>query len=133
MDIAGQGRTRVAPSCGRGNRRTRHLRAATLIAEMDGDARRMSEGAETAGASLGSLCRYFPDQTASVRTPAESRNTEGRKSIVEALAQADSTDALCDAVTCVVVAKLVDIHHVLFIDDALFFAEPVVGETHSAA
>ena len=52
--------------------------ATALIAERGSDSLRMSEIAELAGISIGSLYQYFPDKSAIIRTLAERYNAQGR-------------------------------------------------------
>ncbi len=68
--------------------------AAALIAEEGSDAMRMSEVAEKAGVSIGSLYQYFPDKAAIIRTLAERYNTEDRACIEAELADVHSAAGL---------------------------------------
>lgn len=79
---------RRAPTQRRGRERVERLlgAAATLIEEQGSEALRMSEVAERAAVSIGSLYQYFPDKSAIVATLAERYNAEGRACIAEALA-----------------------------------------------
>ena len=52
--------------------------AIRLIAERGSESLRMSEIAELAGISIGSLYQYFPDKSAIIRTLAERYNAQGR-------------------------------------------------------
>ena len=60
--------------------------ATSLIAEKGIDSVRMSEIAELAGVSIGSLYQYFPDKAAIVSTLAERYNAEGRACVESELA-----------------------------------------------
>lgn len=60
--------------------------ATALIAERGSDALRMSEVAERAGVSIGSLYQYFPDKSAIVRTLAERYNALGLECVRAELA-----------------------------------------------
>src|SRR6187200_3383987 len=65
----------------------RMLAAATaLIAEQGSDALRMSEVAERAGVSIGSLYQFFPDKSAIVGTLVERYNEAGRRCIADGMA-----------------------------------------------
>lgn len=66
----------------------RMLAAAVTLIERDGsDAMRMSDVAETAGVSIGSLYQYFPDKMAIVRSLAERCMIEGRTCVENELAK----------------------------------------------
>lgn len=71
---------RRAPTQRRSRERLERLlaAAASLIEERGSDAMRMSDVAETAGVSIGSLYQYFPDKAAIIRTLAERFNADGR-------------------------------------------------------
>ena len=60
--------------------------ASELIAKRGSDQLKMSEVADRAGISIGSLYQYFPDKSAIIRTLAERYNAESRRCIEEALA-----------------------------------------------
>ncbi|TKT75912.1 TetR/AcrR family transcriptional regulator [Aquamicrobium sp. LC103] len=59
--------------------------AAARIARNGSDQLRMSDVAEGAGVSIGSLYQYFPDKSAIVRALAEHYNAQSRQCIEEAL------------------------------------------------
>lgn len=94
--------------------------AALLIAEKGSDAMRMSEVAEKAGVSIGSLYQYFPDKAAIIRMLAERYNTEGRACIEEGLAKVRDLAGLREAFS-----ELVDTYY------AMFLAEPVMRDIWS--
>lgn len=82
---------------------------------------RMSEVAEMAGISIGSLYQYFPDKAAIIRTLAERYNTASRDCIATELAKVTSIAELRDAF-----AALFDIYY------EMFRAEPVMRDIWSA-
>ncbi|MCG8444809.1 MAG: TetR family transcriptional regulator [Hyphomicrobiales bacterium] len=94
--------------------------AAEIIAEKGSDALRMSEVAQLADVSIGSLYQYFPDKSAILRTLAEHYNAECRRCVEEALDTAATMDELCAAF-----AELVDDYY------GLFLAEPVIRDIRS--
>ncbi|HEX6704386.1 MAG TPA: TetR/AcrR family transcriptional regulator [Albitalea sp.] len=94
--------------------------ASALIAEKGCDRVKMSEVAELAEVSIGSLYQYFPDKQAVVRTLAERYTAESRRCIDEALTGVHDLDGLLAAY-----ADLVDQYH------ALFLAEPVMRDIWS--
>lgn len=95
--------------------------ARTLIAEKGSDAMRMSEVAEMAGISIGSLYQYFPDKSAIIQTLARRYNAEGRKCIEAELSNVRDIDGFRDAF-----ARLIDIYY------GIFLAEPVIRDIWSA-
>lgn len=95
--------------------------ATALIQEKGSDAMRMSEVAEKAGISIGSLYQYFPDKAAIVRTLAERYNAVCNECIAAELAKVTSLAELRDAF-CV----LFDIYY------DMFLAEPVMRDIWSA-
>ena len=113
---------RRAPSQSRSKERVqRMLAAAVTLIERDGsDAMRMSEVAEMAGVSIGSLYQYFPDKSAIIRTLAERTNAEDQACIKEALTAVGSIDELREAF-----AGLVDTYY------GMFLAEPVMRDIWS--
>ncbi|MDX3925117.1 MAG: TetR/AcrR family transcriptional regulator [Shinella sp.] len=96
-------------------------RATELIADQGSDAMRMSELAERAGISIGSLYQYFPDKRAVVGTLAERYNAASRACIEKGLAKVERLEDLETAF-----ADLIDIYY------ALFLAEPVIRDVWSA-
>lgn len=91
--------------------------AATLIAEKGSETVRMSEIAEGAEVSIGSLYQYFPDKSAIIRTLAERYNAQGRECVEKELGviatEADLVPAL---------ARVVDRYY------AMFVAEPAMRD-----
>lgn len=94
--------------------------ASKLIAEKGSDHVKMSEVAELAGISIGSLYQYFPDKRAIIRTLAERYAAASRKCIEQALADVRDLKGLRDAF-----ASLVDQYY------AIFLAEPVMRDIWS--
>lgn len=94
--------------------------AADLIAAAGSDAMRMSDVAERAGVSIGSLYQYFPDKGAIIRTLAERYNAESRACIAKGLADARDLDGLCEAF-----AGLIEVYY------EMFLAEPVMRDIWS--
>lgn len=121
-DIAATSASRRAPSQRRSRERVENiLEAATaLIAEAGSDAMRMSEVAERAGISIGSLYQYFPDKAAIIRTLAERYNAQGRECIEAELANVRDMAGLRTAF-----GGLIDIYY------GLFLAEPVMRDVWS--
>jgi len=107
---------RRTPTQGRSRQRVERLlaAAAALIAEEGSDAMRMSEVAERAGVSIGSLYQYFPDKAAILRTLAERYNVEDRACIEAELATVHSAAGLRAAL-----GRLIDTYY------EMFLAEPV--------
>ncbi|MEQ1956137.1 TetR/AcrR family transcriptional regulator [Mesorhizobium sp. CN2-181] len=96
----------------------RMLAAATaLIAEQGSDALRMSEVAERAGVSIGSLYQFFPDKSAIVGTLVERYNEAGRRCIADGMADVTSEDDMRRAFSA-----LIDIYY------RIFLAEPVMRD-----
>ncbi|SFT44991.1 TetR/AcrR family transcriptional regulator [Mesorhizobium sp. YR577] len=91
--------------------------ASALIATTGSDAMRMSEVAENAGISIGSLYQYFPDKGAILRTLAERYNAQGRECI-----EAELADVRDMAGLRVAFGRLIDIYY------GLFLAEPVIRD-----
>jgi AcrR family transcriptional regulator len=95
--------------------------ARTLIAEKGSDAMRMSEVAEMASISIGSLYQYFPDKSAIIQTLAKRYNAEGRKCIDAELSSVRDIDGFREAF-----GRLIDIYY------GIFLAEPVIRDIWSA-
>ncbi|RJG43677.1 TetR/AcrR family transcriptional regulator [Mesorhizobium sp. DCY119] len=91
--------------------------ASALIATTGSDAMRMSEVAENAGISIGSLYQYFPDKGAILRMLAERYNAQGRECI-----EAELADVRDMAGLRVAFDRLIDIYY------GLFLAEPVIRD-----
>lgn len=91
--------------------------ASALIATTGSDAMRMSEVAENAGISIGSLYQYFPDKGAILRMLAERYNAQGRECI-----EAELADVRDMAGLRVAFGRLIDIYY------GLFLAEPVIRD-----
>ena len=113
---------RRAPTQRRSRERVERMlgAAATLIAKAGSDAMRMSEVAELAGVSIGSLYQYFPDKGAIIRMLAERYNAEGRACIAAELANVRDMGGLREAFD-----RLIDIYY------ARFLAEPVMRDIWS--
>ncbi|WVT72124.1 TetR/AcrR family transcriptional regulator [Sinorhizobium chiapasense] len=125
LPIAGDDDTalRRTPSQKRSRERVEHILTctSTLIAEKGSDAMRMSEVAEKAGISIGSLYQYFPDKAAIVRTLAERYNAYSRECIEGEFAKVKSMADLRDAF-----GALFDTYY------DMFLAEPVMRDIWSA-
>ena len=94
--------------------------ASKLIAEKGSDQVKMSEVADLAGVSIGSLYQYFPDKRAIIRTLAERYAAASRQCIEQALAGVRDLKGLRDAF-----ASLVDQYY------GIFLAEPVMRDIWS--
>jgi AcrR family transcriptional regulator len=94
--------------------------ASELIAARGSDQMKMSEVAERAGISIGSLYQYFPEKSAIIRHLAERYSAESRRCITEALSGVSDLEALCAAYL-----GLVDQYY------KLFLAEPVMRDIWS--
>lgn len=114
--------SRRAPSQRRSRERVENILevATALIAEAGSDAMRMSEVAESAGISIGSLYQYFPDKAAIIRTLAERYNAQGRECIEAELADVRDMAGLRTAF-----GGLIDTYY------GLFLAEPVIRDVWS--
>lgn len=112
-DVAAQ---RRAPTQERSRLRVEKMleAAVAIIAEKGSDALRMSDVAQMAGVSIGSLYQFFPDKAAIIRTLAERYNEQGRRCIAEELADVHDSTSLIAAF-----GRLIDIYY------AAFLAEPV--------
>ena len=95
--------------------------ATDLIAAKGSDAMKMSEVAELAEISIGSLYQYFPDKSAVIRALAERINAASRTCIEQALADVRDLDGFLAAF-----AGLVDQYYTIFL------AEPVMRDIWSA-
>ncbi len=80
-----------------------------LIAQHGSEPLKMSEIAELAEISIGSLYQYFPDKRSILRVLAEQYTTESRRCIDEALATAHDKASLAAAFS-----SLVDQYYVMF-------------------
>ncbi|HWA50285.1 MAG TPA: TetR/AcrR family transcriptional regulator [Dongiaceae bacterium] len=111
-----------APTQQRSRERVERLLAvaASLIAAHGSDALRMSDVADKAGVSIGSLYQYFPDKGAIIRTLAERYNAQSRACIAEALAPVRDKAGLRRAF-----AGLIDTYY------EIFLAEPVMRDIWS--
>ena len=99
----------------------RILAAATdLIKRSGSEALKMSDLADRADVSIGSLYQYFPDKGAVIRTLAERYHEQGRACIEAGLAQASNPAAMRDAFS-----GLIDTYY------AMFLAEPVLRDIWS--
>jgi AcrR family transcriptional regulator len=94
--------------------------AAALIAAKGSDAMRMSEVAEKAGVSIGSLYQYFPDKAAILRTLAERYDAQGRECIRVELDAVRDMPGLRAAL-----GRLTDAYY------RMFLAEPVMRDIWS--
>jgi AcrR family transcriptional regulator len=84
--------------------------AKELIAHNGSDALKMSEIAQRAEISIGSLYQYFPDKRAILRTLAQQYTAESRRCIEEALAEATDKASLAQAFS-----SLVDRYYAMFL------------------
>ena len=101
----------------------RILAAATsLIEELGSDALRMSDVAERAGISIGSLYQYFPDKGSIIRILAERFNEEGRACIRSELAEVQTAEELRFGL-----AKLLDEYYEMYLN------APVIIDIYSGA
>ena len=113
---------RRVPSQRRSRERVERILAAatTLIAEGGSDTMRMSDVAERAGVSIGSLYQYFPDKAAIIRVLAERYDALGRICVETELAQVHDEISLREAL-----ARILDQYY------ASFLAEPVMRDIWS--
>jgi AcrR family transcriptional regulator len=118
-----QGPLRRQPTQQRSRERAERILACAreLIAESGSDAMRMSEVAERAGISIGSLYQYFPDKSAIIHALAQQSNAASRACIEEGLADVRTLNALCEAF-----GGLIDTYY------EIFLAEPVMRDIWSA-
>lgn len=105
---------RRKPAQQRSRERLERIRAAAseIIVQRGSDQMKMSEVAEKAGISIGSLYQYFPDKSAVIRSLAEQFHAENRACIEEALAGVRTLDELRDAY-----AGLIDEYYRLFLEE----------------
>jgi AcrR family transcriptional regulator len=94
--------------------------ASSLIAEGGSDLMKMSEVADQAGISIGSLYQYFPDKSAIIGRLAERYHAASRRCIEEALAEIRDLEGLRKAF-----AGLVDQYY------GIFLAEPAMRDIWS--
>lgn len=124
MSMAGSDTSsaRKEPKQQRSRERVERMLAAAsdLIAQQGSDAIKMSEVAERAGVSIGSLYQFFPDKSAMIRALAERFTAESRACIDAALADVPDEHALLAAFT-----ELVDTYY------AICLAEPVMRDIWS--
>jgi AcrR family transcriptional regulator len=113
---------RRSPTQSRSRERVERILAAAsaLITETGSDAMRMSDLAERAEVSIGSLYQYFPDKSAVIRTLAERYNGQGRECIEEGLVGVSDIVGLKRAFS-----ELVDTYY------GMFLAEPVMRDVWS--
>ena len=116
---ASAGSPRRAPAQQRSRERLERILsvASGLIAERGSDLLRMSEVAELAGISIGSLYQYFPDKAAVIRALTERISAGSRRCIEEALTPVRSSAELGQAY-----GALIDVYW------ALFVAEPAMRD-----
>jgi AcrR family transcriptional regulator len=95
---------RRAPAQQRSRERLERILAAAseIIAARGSDQLKMSDVAESAGISIGSLYQYFPDKSAIIRTLAERYHEASRGCIEEAFAGVRDLDGLRAAYTSLV-------------------------------
>jgi len=91
--------------------------ATDLIAARGSDHLKMSELAQAAGVSIGSLYQYFPDKAAVIRALTERISADSRRCIEEALAPVSTDAELARAF-----AELIDVYW------GLFVAQPVMRD-----
>lgn len=110
---------RRVPSQRRSRERVERMLASatSLIAQKGSDAMRMSEVAELAGVSIGSLYQFFPDKAAIIRTLAERYNAQGLVCV-----QAELAPVRSEAELRVALDRVVDGYY------EMFLAEPVMRD-----
>ncbi|MRG57343.1 TetR family transcriptional regulator [Phyllobacterium sp. SYP-B3895] len=120
--VATESGTRREPTQKRSRERVERILAcaSALIEKSGSDAMRMSDVAEMAGISIGSLYQYFPDKAAIIRTLAERYNVAGQQCIAEGLDGVSDKVGLRRAF-----GELIDIYY------AMFLAEPVMRDIWS--
>ena len=112
--MAEQGPLRRMPTQQRSRERAERILtcARELIAESGSDAMRMSEVAERASISIGSLDQYFPDKSAIIQALAQQCNAAGRACIEQGLANVRTRNELIDAF-----GALIDTYYEIFLAD----------------
>ena len=120
--VATETGTRREPTQKRSRERVERILAcaSALIEKSGSDAMRMSDVAEMAGISIGSLYQYFPDKAAIIRTLAERYNVAGQQCIAEGLEGVRDKVGLRRAF-----GELIDTYY------AMFLAEPVMRDIWS--
>jgi AcrR family transcriptional regulator len=118
-DLQSAPAARRAPSQRRSRERVESLLtvASALIAEMGSDALRMSDVAQRAAVSIGSLYQYFPDKGALIRALAERHNAVGRACVAAELDAVQDEAGLAAAME-----RILDAYY------AMFLAEPVMRD-----
>ncbi|WP_428248912.1 TetR family transcriptional regulator [Ferrovibrio sp.] len=91
-----------------------------LIAAQGSEALRMSDVAQQAGVSIGSLYQYFPDKAAVIRALAERYNEEGRACVGGELGAVTAAAELGPALL-----RIIDAYY------AMFLAEPAMRDIWS--
>jgi len=104
MTQAMSSQPRKQPSQQRSRERVERILAVAsdLVAAQGSEAVKMSDIAEGAGVSIGSLYQYFPDKSAVIRTLAERYNQTGLECVERIMAKVETMDGLADAVQQVV-------------------------------
>lgn len=122
LETGAAARTRKLPTQQRSRERVERILAATtsLIEEAGSDALRMSDVAERAYISIGSLYQYFPDKGSIVRTLAERFNECGRVCVADGLREVHSVADLRYGL-----AMLIDLYYQMYRDD------PVIIDIYS--
>lgn len=112
--VEGQSPPRRAPSQRRSRERVERLlsAAATLITDGGSEAMHMSDVADLAGVSIGSLYQYFPDKAAIIRTLAERFNAYGLACVEADLVDVRDLPSLREAM-----ARSVDGYYAMFRDE----------------
>ena len=86
--------------------------ATALIAEHGSDALRMSDVADAAGCSIGSLYQYFPDKTSIIGALADRYNAEGRACVLAELESVRNSAQLRSAL-----CRVVDGYYAMFLGE----------------
>jgi AcrR family transcriptional regulator len=120
MDSASLPRRKPAQQRSR-ERMDRILAVASELIEASGSGQlRMSDVAERAGISIGSLYQYFPDKSAVIRSLAERYNAQSRKCIEDAFEKVSTPKELEAAF-----GGLIDLYY------SIFLGEPVMRDIWS--